>query len=108
MRLNGSTAYSTVIASVNNRNATTAAVARNSPKNEDPKQPNEKVSKAQSTLSATIETTGRKLTLSKQVTDQNLPHQTRSALNSYVNIQNQPHTEEQNRNQQLLGIDLFV
>lgn len=108
MRLNGSTAHSTVIASVNNRNATTAAVAQNSAKNEETKQANERVSKAQPTLSATIETTGRKATLSQRVIDQSLPHQTRNALNSYVNIQNQTHTEEQNRNQQLLGIDLFV
>ncbi|GEM_PF-3535047 len=112
MRVNGSTAYSTVIASVNNRNAIPVATPSQSPLAGDQKKPNETIRASQQEqqppLSATITTNGRKATLSPLVTDKNLPSQTRTALNSYVNIQNQLHSDEQAYNQQLLGIDLFA
>lgn len=112
MRVNGSTAYSTVIASVNNRNAIPVAAPSQSPLDGNQKKTNETTGtppkEPQPALSATIATSGRTATLSPLITDKNLPPQTRTALNSYVNIQNQLHSDEQLPNQQLLGIDLFA
>jgi hypothetical protein len=112
MRVNGSTAYSTVIASVNNRNAIPVAAPSQSPLDGNQKKPNETIrsspQKLQPSLSATVGKSGRTATLSPHVLDKNLPPQTRTALNSYVNIQNQLHSDGQTLNQQLLGIDLFA
>ncbi|RLA17651.1 MAG: hypothetical protein DRQ56_08885 [Gammaproteobacteria bacterium] len=112
MRIDGTAAYSTVIASVNNRNATTAAapshLSRNSDQNRATETRTSHPQGQQLSLSATIETSGRKTTLSPLISDRNLPPQTQSALNSYVNIQNQLQSDEQTHNQQLLGVDIFA
>lgn len=112
MRVNGTAAYSTAIASVNNRNATPPAAPSQSTHHKNHKKAVEAESlpahEQKAALFATIETSGRNTTLSPLIADKNLPPQTRNALTSYVNIQNQLHSDKQIRNQNLFGIDLFA
>lgn len=112
MHIQRTATYSTLIASVNNRDAITGAQPLSLPKEPGQRQPEGKATlppaEKIASLSATIERTGRKAKLSPFPNIENLNNRTKNALINYISIQNQLQSDEQQTIQQLLGIDYFV